>query len=101
MVKKIAGIVAALMGTVLILAVMQPDSFTVQRSTDIEPLQAAFDAIVARFDQLRHPEAAQDVLQTAPEGDTSALPVGKVMVSRSMRRTLSRRRAECRTSSIV
>ena len=47
----------------------------VQRSTDIEPLQAAFDAIVARFDQLRHPEAAQDVLQTAPEGDTSALPV--------------------------
>ncbi len=45
----------------------------VQRSADIEPLQTAFDAIVARFDQLRHPEAAQDVLQTAPEGDTAAL----------------------------
>ncbi len=44
----------------------------VQRSADIEPLQTAFDAIVARFDQLRHPEAAQDVLQTAPEGDTAA-----------------------------
>ena len=47
----------------------------VQRSADIEPLQAVFDAIVARFDQLRHPEAAQDVLQTAPEGETAAMPV--------------------------
>ena len=45
----------------------------VQRSADIEPLQSAFDAIVQRFDQLRHPEAAPDVLQTAPEGDAAAL----------------------------
>lgn len=36
MFKKIAGILAALVGTVLILALMQPDSFTVQRSTDIQ-----------------------------------------------------------------
>nr|WP_302175671.1 Hpt domain-containing protein [uncultured Hydrogenophaga sp.] len=44
----------------------------VQRSADIEPLQSAFDAIVQRFDQLRNPEAAQDVLQTAPEGEAAA-----------------------------
>lgn len=43
----------------------------VQRSADIEPLQSAFDAIVQRFDQLRHPEAAPDVLQTAPEGEAA------------------------------
>lgn len=36
MIKKIAGVVAALIGTVLVLAIMQPDSFTVQRSTDIQ-----------------------------------------------------------------
>ncbi len=36
MIKKIVGVVAALIGTVLVLAIMQPDSFTVQRSTDIQ-----------------------------------------------------------------
>jgi len=44
----------------------------VQHSADIEPLQSAFDAIVQRFEQLRHPEAAPDVLQTAPEGEAAA-----------------------------
>jgi len=40
----------------------------VQRSADLEPLQSAFDAISARFEQLRSqdPESA-DVVQTAPE----------------------------------
>ena len=35
MVKKIAGVFAALVGTILVLAITQPDSFKVQRSTDI------------------------------------------------------------------
>ena len=40
----------------------------VQRGTDLEPLQSAFDAISARFDQLRNADARiEDVLQTAPE----------------------------------
>ncbi|MDP3167547.1 MAG: Hpt domain-containing protein [Hydrogenophaga sp.] len=40
----------------------------VQRSSDLEPLQSAFDAISARFEVLRRqdPESA-DVVQTAPE----------------------------------
>ncbi|WP_439606578.1 Hpt domain-containing protein [Hydrogenophaga sp.] len=40
----------------------------VQRSADLEPLQTAFDAISARFDQLRNADAQiPDVVQTAPE----------------------------------
>ena len=49
-----------------------------QRGTDLEPLQSAFDAISARFEVLRtrDPESS-DVLQTAPElvlSETLALP---------------------------
>lgn len=36
MVKKILGVVAALIGAVVVLALMQPDSFTVQRTTEIK-----------------------------------------------------------------
>ncbi len=40
----------------------------VQRSSDLEPLQTAFDAINARFDLLRNTDPqAEDVVQTAPE----------------------------------
>jgi chemosensory pili system protein ChpA (sensor histidine kinase/response regulator) len=40
----------------------------VQRSADIEPLQSAFDAISARFEQLRNADAEiVDIVQTAPE----------------------------------
>lgn len=44
----------------------------VQRSADLEPLQAAFDAINARFELLRHTDpASHGVIQRAPE---EALP---------------------------
>lgn len=36
MLKKLAGVIAALIGAVLVLALMQPDSFTVQRSVDVQ-----------------------------------------------------------------
>ena len=40
----------------------------VQRSADIEPLQSAFDAISARFEQLRNADTEiVDIVQTAPE----------------------------------
>ncbi|MGE0096811.1 MAG: Hpt domain-containing protein [Hydrogenophaga sp.] len=40
----------------------------VQRSSDLEPLQSAFDAINARFELLRNTDPqATDVVQTAPE----------------------------------
>jgi chemosensory pili system protein ChpA (sensor histidine kinase/response regulator) len=40
----------------------------VQRSADIEPLQSAFDAISARFEQLRNADAEiVDIVQSAPE----------------------------------
>lgn len=40
----------------------------VQRSSDLEVLQSAFDTIAARFDQLRNPEAQPEaVVQSAPE----------------------------------
>lgn len=40
----------------------------VQRASDLEVLQSAFDAIVARFDALRHPDAQTGaVVQSAPE----------------------------------
>ncbi|WP_439519737.1 Hpt domain-containing protein [Hydrogenophaga sp.] len=47
----------------------------VQRSSDLEPLQTAFDAISARFDLLRNTDPqAQDVVQTAPEQVASVTP---------------------------
>src|SRR5690606_22576322 len=40
----------------------------VQRASDIEVLQGAFDAIEARFEQLRHPDTdTGGVVQSAPE----------------------------------
>ncbi|MDO9436817.1 Hpt domain-containing protein [Hydrogenophaga sp.] len=41
----------------------------VQRSADVEPLQAEFDAIAARFEQLRNADGqvVEDVVQSAPE----------------------------------
>ena len=40
----------------------------VQRASDIEVLQSAFDAIAARFEQLRHPDTdTGGVVQSAPE----------------------------------
>ncbi|QHE87725.1 hybrid sensor histidine kinase/response regulator [Hydrogenophaga sp. BPS33] len=40
----------------------------VQRSADIEPLQAEFDAIAARFEQLRNADGREeDMVQVAPE----------------------------------
>ncbi|MGV3728025.1 Hpt domain-containing protein [Hydrogenophaga sp.] len=39
-----------------------------QRGADLEPLQAAFDAISARFEQLRHADAEiVDIVQSVPE----------------------------------
>jgi chemosensory pili system protein ChpA (sensor histidine kinase/response regulator) len=47
----------------------------VQRSSDLEPLQTAFDAINARFELLRHTDPqAQDVVQTAPEQIIGPVP---------------------------
>lgn len=52
----------------------------VQRSADIEPLQTAFDAISARFEQLRNADAEiLDIVQAAPEqAPTDAAPLQPV-----------------------
>ncbi|MDP3253740.1 MAG: Hpt domain-containing protein [Hydrogenophaga sp.] len=53
----------------------------VQRSADLEPLQAAFDAISARFDLLRNTDPqTEDVVQTAPEQMVSTAPAMAEMV---------------------
>lgn len=45
----------------------------VQRSSDLEVLQSAFDTIAARFDQLRNPDAQPEaVVQSAPEAQPAA-----------------------------
>ncbi|WP_310568274.1 Hpt domain-containing protein [Hydrogenophaga sp.] len=50
-------------------------------SADIEPLTAAFDAIAARFDLLRHTDpATHGVLQTAPElAPAGVVPLAEVL----------------------
>jgi chemosensory pili system protein ChpA (sensor histidine kinase/response regulator) len=59
----------------------------VQRSADIEPLQTAFDAISARFEQLRNADAEiLDIVQAAPEqapADTAPLQPVEAPVSLS------------------
>jgi chemosensory pili system protein ChpA (sensor histidine kinase/response regulator) len=53
----------------------------VQRSADVEPLMASFDAIVARFELLRNTDPAlQGVVQRAPEqAPADALPLAEVL----------------------
>ncbi|HSX92983.1 MAG TPA: Hpt domain-containing protein [Hydrogenophaga sp.] len=49
----------------------------VQRASDLEVLQSAFDAIAARFEALRHPDAQTGaVVQSAPEAQLVAPPEG-------------------------
>lgn len=46
MLKKILGVLAALIGAILILALMQPDSFTVQRTIEIKaPAEKVFPLV--------------------------------------------------------
>jgi len=51
MIKKILGVLAALIGAILVLALMQPDSFTVQRAIEINAPPEKVFPLVNDFSQ--------------------------------------------------